>query len=114
MTNNRLPNLLFLIVLISHSSKGEESFDIWSFFNERIIQTFDEMIGQFVVLIDSMDKYINLSWDKIMMAMDRMVDHAREEDCYFACSRGLQPVVKSGYRTRPMGCTVFGYEVNAT
>lgn len=111
MNSNQLPNLILLIALLSNPSNGDESFDVWSFFNERILQTFDEMIGQFVVLVDSMDKYINLSWDKVMIAMDRMVDHAREEDCYFACPRGLEPVAKSGYRARSTGCTVFGYEV---
>lgn len=109
-----LQNCMILIVLTSIPSNGGESFDVWSFFNDRILQTFDEMIGQFVVLLDSMDKYINLSWDKVMIAMDRIVDHAREEDCYFACPKGLYPAAKSGYRSKFMGCTVFGYEVDYT
>ena len=116
MKTKQLP-LLILVTLFCSLSNGQnseesDSFDIWSFFNDKILLTFDDMIGQFVTLIDSMDHYINHSWDKVMMAMDRLVDHAREEDCYYACPKGLRPVPKSGFRARPLGCHVFGYEVN--
>lgn len=115
MIHKQLPPLILLLIFtcpLSCQNSPSESFDVWSFFNDKIILTFDEIIGQFIVFVNAIDKYINLSWDKVMLIMDRIVDHARDEDCYYACPRGLHPIPKSGYKARFFGCTVFGYEVS--
>ena len=103
-----------IIVTISSTNGGSsvlESFDVWTYFYEKIIHTFDNLVGDFVMLINSLDHYINHSWDKVTIMMDRMVDHVREEDCYFACPKGLRLNPKPDHEARIMGCTVFGYEV---